>query len=243
MARASRRKYHFIYKTTCMVTSHFYIGLHSTDDLDDKYLGSGVRLGRSVKKYGKDQHVRQILEMCSSRDAASAREKDLLSEEVRSNPLCMNIGIGGLGASDRPPTSDETKLKRSQTLKRLNSDPNWHATRWANHQQEMNKPEVRLVMSESQKLHQNLPEVKALRSRQCTVDGITIFPSIKALGQILGRGKNGTRSPSFRFLEPDGPNKNVVGLKNAWSDPIKKTARLEKRQRTLMLKRNKDITL
>lgn len=92
--------------------------MHSTDELSDSYLGSGVRLLRSVKKYGKEQHVREILEVLPSRDAASDREKEILTEELRADPLCLNCGPGGLGAVDRPPTKEETRQKISEASKR-----------------------------------------------------------------------------------------------------------------------------
>jgi hypothetical protein len=40
MTRAYKKKYHFIYKTTCLITNKYYIGMHSTDDLEDGYVGS-----------------------------------------------------------------------------------------------------------------------------------------------------------------------------------------------------------
>ena len=112
--RASRRKYHIIYKTTCLVTGRYYIGMHSTNDLNDSYLGSGVRLKRSIKKHGKEQHIREILEQLPSRQAASDREKELITEELRADPMCLNCGVGGLGAVDRPPTKEETRQKLSE---------------------------------------------------------------------------------------------------------------------------------
>ena len=54
MAR-KEKKYHFIYKTTNLLTGRYYIGMHSTDNLEDGYLGSGKRLRHSVNKYGKDR--------------------------------------------------------------------------------------------------------------------------------------------------------------------------------------------
>jgi len=39
-----QKKYHYIYKTTNILNYKFYIGMHSTDDLDDGYVGSGKRL-------------------------------------------------------------------------------------------------------------------------------------------------------------------------------------------------------
>ena len=47
-----QKKYHFIYKTTNLINDKFYIGMHSTDDLNDKYIGSGKRLWYSINKYG-----------------------------------------------------------------------------------------------------------------------------------------------------------------------------------------------
>lgn len=61
-----QKQYHFIYKTTCLVTGRYYVGMHSTDNLDDGYLGSGKLLGYSVAKHGKENHKREIVEVCSN---------------------------------------------------------------------------------------------------------------------------------------------------------------------------------
>lgn len=57
-------KYNFIYKTTNLINNKFYIGKHSTNDLNDNYLGSGTALNRAIKKYGRKNFKREILEFC-----------------------------------------------------------------------------------------------------------------------------------------------------------------------------------
>ena len=47
-------KYHYLYKTTNMLNNKYYIGMHSTNNLEDGYIGSGDRIRRSLKKYGKE---------------------------------------------------------------------------------------------------------------------------------------------------------------------------------------------
>ena len=124
--RASQKAFHFVYKTTCKITGKWYIGLHSTDNMDDGYLGSGMRLTRSVKKYGIEAHIREIIFMGVTRKEASNKEAELLSEDVRKNPLCMNLGPGGLGATDRPATSEETTKKLSAASKNYKRTKEWY---------------------------------------------------------------------------------------------------------------------
>ena len=55
--------HHYIYKITCNVTGKYYIGMHSTSNLEDSYFGSGTVLWRSIKKYGRNTHIKEILEL------------------------------------------------------------------------------------------------------------------------------------------------------------------------------------
>lgn len=97
MSRADQRKFHYIYKITRTDTGRFYIGMHSTDDLEDEYFGSGKIITASIKKHGKDRHVKEILEFLPSREALKLREKELVNEELIGDKLCMNLKLGGEG--------------------------------------------------------------------------------------------------------------------------------------------------
>jgi hypothetical protein len=91
------RRFHFVYKTTCIVTGRYYLGMHSTDDLDDGYLGSGVWIRQSIKKHGRDQFHREIIEMCENRLALWKRETEIVNGGLFVDPLCMNFARGGQG--------------------------------------------------------------------------------------------------------------------------------------------------
>jgi hypothetical protein len=96
MAR-KERKYHYIYKTTNIINNKFYIGMHSTDNIDDKYIGSGKRLWYSLRKYGKENFKLEILEFYPDRIALKKREEELVNEELLKDPMCMNLKCGGEG--------------------------------------------------------------------------------------------------------------------------------------------------
>ncbi len=95
-----QKLYHYIYKTTCQITGKFYVGMHSTDNLEDGYLGSGKILGYSRKKYGDENHKKEIIERCLSREALKLREKEIINEEMLANPLNINLKYGGEGGWD-----------------------------------------------------------------------------------------------------------------------------------------------
>lgn len=94
---SNKKKFHFIYKTTNLVNGKYYIGMHSTDNLADGYIGSGKMLGHSVNKYGKDNHKTEILEQLIDRKSLKIREYELVTKELLLDPLCMNLTFGGDG--------------------------------------------------------------------------------------------------------------------------------------------------
>ena len=92
-----KHNYHFIYKTTNLKNGKYYIGMHSTSNLNDGYLGSGDRLRRSVRKHGKENLKLEILEFFDDRESLVKRERELVNEEVIKDAMCMNLMIGGKG--------------------------------------------------------------------------------------------------------------------------------------------------
>lgn len=108
MPRRGEKKYHFVYKITCSLTNRFYYGIHSTDNLDDGYNGSGSELKRSLKKYGDKCHIFEIIELVDSRKELKMRESEIVNEELLSDPLCMNLikGGGGFNTTGLIPVKD-----------------------------------------------------------------------------------------------------------------------------------------
>ena len=96
MAR-KEKNIHYIYKTTCVITGRWYIGMHSTNNLEDGYMGSGLRLRRSIRKYGVENHVKEILEFFETRELLIEAEKQAITPEMLTDTNCMNLMGGGKG--------------------------------------------------------------------------------------------------------------------------------------------------
>jgi hypothetical protein len=109
----SRKKanIHYVYKTTCNITGRYYIGIHSTTNIEDGYMGSGLILRRSIRKYGINNHKREILEYVPSRDILFIREAEIVNEEIILDDLCMNLRKGGQGGF----TIESAKKGREKT--------------------------------------------------------------------------------------------------------------------------------
>lgn len=136
MRQANRRKYHFIYKTTCMITGKYYLGMHSTDDLNDGYMGSGKRLWYSINKYGKENHVCEILEHYFTREWLREREAELVCAETLTDPLCMNLKVGGEGGFDH-----------------INDNPEKYKDIWVNNGREWAKRTWAIINADQEKLY------------------------------------------------------------------------------------------
>ena len=96
MAR-KEKKYHFIYKTIDTRNNNFYIGMHSTDDLNDGYVGSGKRIRNIKYRYGKDILKMEILEFVSNKEILKKRESEIVNLDLIKDKKCLNLREGGEG--------------------------------------------------------------------------------------------------------------------------------------------------
>tara|TARA_R110000868_G_scaffold176916_5_gene415004 strand:+ start:12553 stop:13203 length:651 start_codon:yes stop_codon:yes gene_type:complete len=121
------RKYNYIYKTTCDVNGKYYIGMHSTDKLDDGYVGSGKRLKFSINYHGKDNHSVEILEYYDTRKELRKRECEIVNEQLLTEDLCMNLMVGGEGGRGFTAEQQRLNAEKSNARQRVlrETDPEW----------------------------------------------------------------------------------------------------------------------
>jgi group I intron endonuclease len=111
------KSFHLLYKTTNLITNQYYVGIHSTDDPFDGYLGSGKRLLRSVAKYGRDAHNVEYLDIFKCRNDLIEAEKGMVNRKFLSDPMCMNINVGGVAKPLNLGVSLSTREKLSKAHK------------------------------------------------------------------------------------------------------------------------------
>ena len=118
--------YHFTYITICNINSKFYIGKHTTTDFNDNYLGSGNRILKAIKKYGKQSFTRYIVQFYLTEKDAFIGEANLVTEDVikvYKDELDMTYNLQSGGAGGTIYISNETRLKMSVANKEIQSRP------------------------------------------------------------------------------------------------------------------------
>ena len=77
-----------------------YIGKYMTNDKDDDYMGSGIRIRRAIEKYGIENFEKTILFECESADEMNAKEAEIVNEDFIARDDVYNIKLGGDGGCD-----------------------------------------------------------------------------------------------------------------------------------------------
>lgn len=96
MSKTKRKyKYNYFYKITNLLNDHYYYGIHSTDNLDDGYMGSGSRLKYAFNKYGLENFKKEILKFFNTREELANYESEIVNEELVHDINCYNISCGG----------------------------------------------------------------------------------------------------------------------------------------------------
>ena len=104
MKKQSKRKYHIVYQTTNTINNMIYIGAHSTDLLEDGYLGSGHRLILAIEKYGIKSFQRKILYTFDTPAAMFSKEANIVNDEFLKRSDVYNIVEGGFGGYNKGTT-------------------------------------------------------------------------------------------------------------------------------------------
>ena len=89
------KKYNYLYLIESTFNGKYYIGIHSTDNLDDGYMGSGKRLNQDIERFGIDSYDKRILEFCNSREELIKKEEEIVTADIIDNWHCLNMVEGG----------------------------------------------------------------------------------------------------------------------------------------------------
>jgi phosphoribosylformylglycinamidine (FGAM) synthase PurS component len=89
--------------------------MHSTDNLEDGYMGSGKALKFSIERYGKENHKVEIIEMVENRELLAEREKAIVTISKVRNGKCLNLKVGGIGGFTK---KSKKKKKRKSSVKK-----------------------------------------------------------------------------------------------------------------------------
>lgn len=120
--------YGYIYMTTNLVNGKRYIGQHKALKKDPKYIGSGVKLTKDIKKYGPENFSNIILQWCKSDWELNTREKAwILMYNAVNDPDFYNLSPGGhnfMLDSQRGTNNPSCKISEEIVLKILESKKN-----------------------------------------------------------------------------------------------------------------------
>ena len=105
-----------------------YIGIHSTDNINDGYFGSGKYLNLAIKKYGKGIFEKTIIEYFDNRHDALKRESEIVSIAYIKNKKNYNLVLGGGNPLGRNETLNKYSISDTQRIIDFNNpDGEWNS--------------------------------------------------------------------------------------------------------------------
>ena len=125
MNNEQKEFYGYIYLTTNLVNNKKYIGQHKGKP-NDSYLGSGIHIKQAIKKYGKENFKKEVLEYANSQEELNELEIKIIAlHNAVEDKNYYNVAIGGytpvvVGGMKGKKHTKETKQK----LRELNMGEN-----------------------------------------------------------------------------------------------------------------------
>jgi hypothetical protein len=155
-----------IYKITNLLNGKTYVGMDAKNCAN--YFGSGVAIKAAIKKYGKSNFVKEILEsgFTSYEEMALAEIRWILKEKVTNPYGIYNLNDGGLGASSNKGKVAEEIYGKDRALKIKNKISNTLKSKGI-------KPPSRMGMKGSEKQRQVIIAIsKSRKKTQKEIDAL-----------------------------------------------------------------------
>ncbi len=73
----------------------YYIGVHSTNNIQDEYMGSGSYVCADIQLYGIENFTKEILFDFKTRKEAFIKEAKLITKKEVESKKCYNLILGG----------------------------------------------------------------------------------------------------------------------------------------------------
>jgi len=92
-----KKRHYLVYQITNLINQKIYIGIHSTENVDDGYMGSGSYLKVAIKKHGIENFVKEILFDFDNAEEMILKESELVDRKFIARKDVYNIKLGGEG--------------------------------------------------------------------------------------------------------------------------------------------------
>lgn len=104
-----------IYKTTNLLNGKFYVGKDKHNN--PQYLGSGLKLVNAIKKYGRSNFRKEILEHCYDEEELCVKELQW-TQKLNAVELGYNLAEGGAGGNTRAGFNKEQKTRYIESMQK-----------------------------------------------------------------------------------------------------------------------------
>ena len=130
---------YLIYKITNLINEKYYIGRHSTKNVNDSYMGSGIGIKNAINKYGIENFKKEIIVETDSAEKLWKLEKKIINKDVVKDKMSYNNAFGGKHYLDGLKKYDYKKFIKHQSeagkkggpaaykLKTKKQQSQWHA--------------------------------------------------------------------------------------------------------------------
>lgn len=136
-----KKQFNFVYLTTNLVSGKQYVGDHSTDNLDDQYLGSGVYIRHAIRNSSKDNFKREIIQFFDTKEEAFISQEKYIKEYDTLFPNGYNVNYRGGSVPVNCLLSTKEKISESMKGKNVGK------TTWMKGRKHSNKSKEKMKIN------------------------------------------------------------------------------------------------